>query len=163
MLLATRHNTCSTYFFRVIKKQCTLRASSPYPIVFLPLHCTPSCLFLSPSLLPSLPLVMTMLVLTILLLISGAHSFQSGRQRVPSISSSFSSGVVYPSLPSTYSLILLPIGRISVRVGTRLLSASSRAGSWPSEVMEDTSRMTSFSPACTVHSVANNSHFPSYL
>ena len=52
-----------------------------------------------PSLPPSFPLFMTMLVLTtvFLLLISGAHSFQSGRQRAisyPSISPSLSSGIL---------------------------------------------------------------------
>ena len=108
---------------------------------------------LPPSFLPSLFMVSTVF----LLLICGAHGFRGGRQRAvsfPSISPSFSSGVVYPSLLSTFSLILLPIGRFSVRVGTRLSSGRASGRSSPFKVNN--------SDSCPVHSLSYNSLYAFY-
>ena len=62
--------------------------------------------------------------------------------------------VVYPSLLSTFSLILLPIGRFSVRVGTRLSSGRASGRSSPFKVNN--------SDSCPVHSLSYNSLYAFY-
>ena len=134
--------------------------NSPYPILIFPRDIYFISYFITPSsFLPSFHLSMALKFLdtVFLLLISGAHSFQRGRQRevsFPSISPSLSSGVVYPSLLSTFSLILLPIGRFSVRVGTRLLSGRASGRSSPFKVNN--------SDSCPVHSLSYNSLYAFY-
>ena len=135
------------------KKQCTLRATSPpIPQYFNPGYNTVRHYAITPS-----SFLLSMVSTVFLLLICGAHGFQGGRQRIvtfPSISPSFSSGVVYPSLLSTFSLILLPIGRFSVRVGTRLSSGRASGRSSPFKVNN--------SDSCPVHSLSYNSLYAFY-
>ena len=92
-------------------------------------------LFLPSFLFMALNIVITVISL---LLINGTRGFQGGRQPLlPShiVAHSFSSGVVYISLFSTHSLIIMIVGSLSTRVSTRLLSGRTPSGEGsPSEV-----------------------------